>query len=148
MWQASIYMGKLFKFNHSFALKSMWEVVFELCSSEIKITEWILAFIEKRLEEKHQTSYYKQEQVIWNLNRRCKVCTVNILKYSGKHTFVGNKLLLCFFRCIWRDLLQWMSHELWLCICPVDLWNFIYCHQCCKNDLPVTKTLNKANWLW
>ena len=33
-----VYKGKLFKFNHSFAWKSLRQVVFELCSSEIKIT--------------------------------------------------------------------------------------------------------------
>ena len=50
MWQATIYMGKLFKFNHSFAWKSMWQVAYEFCCSGIKITynfKLKLVFIEK-----------------------------------------------------------------------------------------------------
>ena len=31
-------MGTLFKFNHSFVWELLQQVVFELCSSEIKIT--------------------------------------------------------------------------------------------------------------
>ena len=50
MLQVSIYRGKLFKFNHSFAWKSMSQVVYEVGCSEIKITfnfKLRLVFIEK-----------------------------------------------------------------------------------------------------
>ena len=34
-----------------------------------------MSLLRKQLEEKQLTSFYKQEQVIWNLNRRHKVFT-------------------------------------------------------------------------
>ena len=64
----SIYKGKLFKFNHSFAWKSLRQSVFQLCSSEIKITyilKLLLVFIWITTEEKQFTSYYKQEDGVW-----------------------------------------------------------------------------------
>ena len=48
-------MGKLFKCNHYFALKSMKQVVYELCCSGIKITynfKLKFVFIEKIIGRK------------------------------------------------------------------------------------------------
>ena len=78
MWQASIYMGKLFKFNHCFAWKSMWQVVFELCSSEIKITykcNGKLVFIGQTTWIKATYKLLQARTSYLNLNRRCKVFT-------------------------------------------------------------------------
>ena len=74
MWQDTIYKGKLFKFNHSFAWKSMWQVVYELCCSGIKITfnfKLKLVFIEKRTGRK--TTYKLIQEATSNLKLKCKM---------------------------------------------------------------------------
>ena len=66
MWQASIYKGKLFKFNHFLAWKSLWQAVFELCSSEIKITykfKLLPVFIWIKLEESNLQVITSKNQI-------------------------------------------------------------------------------------
>ena len=66
MWQASIYKGKLFTFNYSFAWKSLWQVVFELCFSEIQIAynfELKVVFIEKTTGKSNLQVYTRKNKL-------------------------------------------------------------------------------------
>ena len=112
-------MWTLFKSKSFFAWKSLRLVVFELCSSEIKFTynfKWIVAFIWITTGRKATYKLLQEEQVIWNLNRRCKVFTEFI---SYAETMIYMKSIPLYQSCFEPVNI---FHQIGGLILALDLW--------------------------